>query len=188
MKAIAINGSPRKHGNTSLLIKEVFSVLNAEGIATEEISLAGKAIRGCMACMKCRENMDNKCVIKGDIVNEVIDKMIAADIIILASPTYFADVTPEIKALIDRAGFASGETLKRKIGAAVIAVRRGGAIHSFDTLNHFFFIKQMIVPGSCYWNVGIGRDIGDVLHDDEGMKTMRVLGENMAWLAKKTLA
>jgi multimeric flavodoxin WrbA len=114
--------------------------------------------------------------------------MVEADGIILGSPTYYADVTPETKALIDRAGFVTsrgGGLLKRKVGAAVIAVRRAGEIHGFDSINHFFLINQMFVPGSCYWNVGIGRDKGDVNKDEEGLRTMRVLGENMAWLLKR---
>jgi multimeric flavodoxin WrbA len=114
--------------------------------------------------------------------------MAEADGIILASPTYFADVSTEMKALIDRAGFvtkANGGMLKRKVGAAVVAVRRAGAIHAFDTINHFFFISEMIVPGSSYWNIGVGREKGEVESDAEGVKTMQVLGENMAWLLKK---
>ena len=111
-----------------------------------------------------------------------------ADGIILASPTYFADITPELKALIDRAGLVAGANdnfLVRKVGAAVVAVRRGGAIHAFDSINHFFLIRQMIIPGSCYWNVGIGREKGEIEKDDEGIRTMAVLGENMAWVMKK---
>ncbi len=124
-----------------------------------------------------------------DIANLCIGKMSEADGIILGSPTYFTDVTTEMKALIDRAGFvarANGEMFRRKVGAAVVAVRRAGSIHAFDTLNHFFLVSQMIVPGSSYWNVGIGRDKGEVEDDEEGIQTMRVLGENMAWLLKKT--
>jgi multimeric flavodoxin WrbA len=122
------------------------------------------------------------------MVNDCIAKMRQADGIILASPTYFADITPELKALIDRAGFVAGANdnfFKRKVGAAVVAVRRGGAIHAFDSINHFFLIRQLIVPGSCYWNMGIGREKGEVENDEEGIRTMTVLGENMAWLLKK---
>jgi multimeric flavodoxin WrbA len=121
-------------------------------------------------------------------VNEYIEKMIQADGIILGSPTYFADVTSEIKALMDRAGFvarANEDLFKRKVGAAVVAVRRAGAIHTFDTLNHFFTISQMIIAGSSYWNIGIGRELGEVESDGEGIETMRVLGQNMAWLLQK---
>jgi multimeric flavodoxin WrbA len=189
MKVIAFNGSARRNGNTAILIREVFSELDAEGIATEMVQLAGKTIRGCTACGKCFENKNKRCAIDNDFANECIDKMVEADGIILASPTYFADVTAEIKALIDRAGYvarANPDMLTRKIGAAVVAVRRAGAIHAFDTLNHFFLISQMIVPGSSYWNIGIGRAIGDVEQDEEGLETMRMLGRNMAWLLKKT--
>jgi len=189
MKVIAFNGSARKNGNTAILIREVFSGLEDEGIATEMVQLAGKTIRGCTACGKCFENRDKRCAIDNDFANECIEKMVEADGIILASPTYFADVTAEIKTLIDRAGYvsrANPDILRRKIGAAIVAVRRTGAIHAFDTLNHFFLISEMIVPGSSYWNIGIGRAIGDVKQDEEGMETMRILGRNMAWLLKKT--
>jgi multimeric flavodoxin WrbA len=114
--------------------------------------------------------------------------MLDADGIILASPTYFSDVSTEMKALIDRAGFvakANQDMFRRKVGASVVAVRRAGAIHAFDTMNHFFFISQMIVPGSSYWNIGVGLAPGDVKADDEGTMTMQTLGTNMAWLLKK---
>ena len=188
MKVIAFNGSARKNGNTAILIKEVFSGLKAEGIGTEMIQLAGKTIRGCTACGKCHKNQNKRCAVDNDFANECIDKMVEADGIILASPTYFADVTAEMKALIDRAGYvarANSDMLQRKVGAAVVAVRRAGSIHAFDTLNHFFLISRMIVPGSSYWNIGIGRAIGDVEQDEEGLETMRALGRNMAWLLKK---
>ena len=187
MKVVAINGSARKDGNTAILIKAAFKELESEGIETELVQLSGKKLHGCMACGKCFEKKDRHCVIHDDL-NEVLDRVFDADGIILGSPTYFSDVTSEMKALIDRMGFvsmANGQLLKRKVGAGVVAVRRGGAIHTFDTLNHFFMISQMIVPGSTYWNVGIGREIGDVESDDEGIATMTTLGKNMAWLLKK---
>ena len=121
-------------------------------------------------------------------MNECITKMVVADGIILGSPIYFADVTPQIKALMDRAGYvakANENILRRKVGASVIAVRRAGAMHGFDTLNHFFLISEMIIPGSQYWNIGVGREKGEVNNDEEGIDTMRVLGQNMAWLLKK---
>jgi len=188
MKVIAFNGSPRKEGNTANLIKKVFAELINEGIETELVQLCGKPVRGCTACFQCMENQDRRCVVKGDIVNECIEKMLAADGIILGSPTYFANVTAEMKALIDRAGFVAkvnGDILQRKVGAAVVAVRRGGANHVFNSLNHFFFINQMMVPGSSYWNFGIGLQPGDVDTDEEGTTTMQNLGKNMAWLLKK---
>ncbi len=165
--------------------------LEKEGIETELVELAGNRIRGCTACYKCFETKDRKCAIKDDIVNDCIEKMVEADGIIFGSPTYFADITSEMKALIERAGFtamANGSMFRRKVGAAVVAVRRGGAIHAFDSINHFFQINQMIVPGSSYWNIGIGLKIGDVDGDEEGIRNMKNLGENMAWLLKKIKA
>ena len=188
MKVTAFNGSPRGDGNTALLVNLVFSELEKEGIDTELVQLAGKRIRGCIACYKCMENKDRRCAVNNDIVNDCIEKMLDSDGIILASPTYFADVSSELKALIDRAGFvarANDDMLKRKVGVAVVAVRRAGGIHVFDSINHFFFIGQMIVPGSIYWNLGFGLGKGEVEKDDEGVRTMKVLGRNMAWLLKK---
>jgi multimeric flavodoxin WrbA len=188
MKVVAFNGSARKDGNTAILIKHVFQELEKEGIETEMIQLAGKKINGCIACYKCFENKDKHCSVKNDIANECIEKMLDADGVILGSPTYVADVTSEMKALIDRAGLvarANGDMFKRKVGAAVVAVRRAGSIHAFDSINHFFLIGQWIVPGSSYWNIGIGRNKGEVEQDEEGLHTMKVLGQNMAWLLKK---
>ena len=188
MKVIAFNGSARKDGNTAILVSTVLKELKKEGIRTELVQLAGKNIRGCTACGKCFERQDKQCVVNTDMLNECIEKMLDADGIILASPTYFADVSANMKALIERAGFvakANNDMFCRKVGAAVVAVRRGGAIHAFDSMNHFFFISQMIVPGSSYWNVGIGLAPGDVKTDDEGIATMKTLGANMAWLLKK---
>jgi len=189
MKVLGINCSPRKGGNTEILIKEVFKSLEKECIKTELFQIGGKELNGCVACMKCRKEADGFCHKKNKVINECIEKMLDADGIIIGSPVYFADLTSEAKALIDVAGYAlrgAGNPLKRKVGAAVIAVRRAGAIHAFDSINHFFLINEMIIPGSSYWNLAIGREKGDVLKDEEGMKTMKVLGENMAWLLEKT--
>ena len=188
MRVIGINGSARKDGNTAILIRAAFSELEKEGVTTELFQLAGQKIHGCIACNKCFSTKNRRCAVNDDIVNECIEKMDAADAIILGSPTYFAGCTAQMKALIDRSGFvarANGDMFKRKPGAAVVAVRRAGAIHAFDTLNHFFTIGQMIIVGSSYWNIGIGREIGEVEKDDEGLDTMRTLGANMAWVMKK---
>jgi len=188
MKVVAFNGSPRKEGNTATLMKHVLDELEKEEIETETVQIGGKSIHGCTACGKCVENKDRKCVIDKDIVNDCIEKMLEADGIILGSPTYFADLTPELKALIDRAGFvagANGGLLRHKVGAAIVAVRRAGSIHVFDSINHLFTISQMIIPGSSYWNIGMGLDEGNVERDDEGIQTMHTLGQNMAWLLKK---
>lgn len=188
MKVVAFNGSARKDGNTAILIRRVFMELEKEGIKTELVQLSGEKIQGCIACYKCFSAKNRRCAVTDDIVNKCIEKMDQADGIILGSPTYFADCTAQIKALIERAGFvsrANGEMFKRKVGAAVVSVRRSGAIHAFDTLNHFFTIGQMITVGSSYWNIGLGRDIGEVEKDEEGLLTMSVLGKNMSWLMKK---
>ncbi len=188
MKVIGFNGSARKDGNTALLVNHVLDELQKEGIETDLFQLSGKKIHGCMACYKCFQNKDRRCSVKNDILNECIEKMIEADGIILGSPTYFTDVSSEMKALIDRAGFVSKANdgmLKRKVGAGVVAVRRAGSIHAFDTLNHFFLISEMIIPGSSYWNMGFGLEKGEVEKDEEGILTMKVLGQNMAWLLKR---
>jgi multimeric flavodoxin WrbA len=187
MKAIAINGSPRPGGNTEILLKKVLEPLEAAGWSTEYLRIGGKPVRGCIACLKCFEKRNRRCVFEKDHVNDYLEKMYAADAIILGSPTYFAGITPELKALIDRAGFvalANGGVLRGKIGAAVVAVRRGGATHVFDTINHMFLMSSMIVPGSTYWNLGVGRDKGQVLGDDEAMRNMNHLGQTIAWLGK----
>jgi multimeric flavodoxin WrbA len=188
MKVVAFNGSPRKEGNTSLLVRKVFDELRKEGIETEYVHIGGKALRGCTACYKCKETKDKRCALPDDGLNGYIEKMENAQGIILASPVYYSNVTAETAALISRAGFvstANGRILKRKVGAPVVAVRRAGANVVYSNLNFFFGIQEMIVPGSSYWNHGIGRDIGDVLKDEEGLATMTILGQNMAWLLKK---
>jgi len=188
MKVVAFNGSARKDGNTAILINYTLSELKKKGIETELFQFAGKKIHGCIACRKCFENKDQRCAVKDDVLNDCIEKMIAADGILLGSPTYFADISTEMKALIDRAGYvakANDDMFKRKVGAGIVAARRGGSIHAFDSLNHFFLISQMIIPGSCYWNLGFGREKGEVKKDKESRKIMTILGENMAWLLAK---
>ncbi len=187
MKVIAFNGSARKDGNTSILIKTVLERIEAAGIETELIWLGNKPLGGCIACYKCLKNKDGRCA-QDDVINQYLEKMLQAHGIILGSPTYFADVSCNMKALIERCGMVSrvnGDMLKRKVGAAVVAVRRAGAYHVFSSLNSFFLIGQMIVVGSSYWNLGRGKDPGEVRDDAEGMKTMTDLGDNMAWLLKK---
>ncbi len=188
MNVVAFNGSPRRKGNTAILLNSALNELKSEGIGTELISLAGKTFPGCRACYECFQAKDGHCVVTGDVVNEYIDKMRAADGILLGSPTYFSDVTSGMKALIERAGMtarANPEILRRKVGAGVVAVRRAGAQHAFTSLNLFFLIAEMIVVGSSYWNIGIGREPGEVEDDAEGIGTMKVLGRNMAWLLKR---
>ncbi|MFO7645095.1 MAG: flavodoxin family protein [Desulfosarcina sp.] len=188
MQVVAFNGSPRKDGNTAILIRHVLAALEGQGIRTETVQVGGEPIRGCIACYKCFENKDRHCAVNKDMLNDCVDRMLAADGIVLGSPTYFACMSPEIKALIDRAGMvsrANAMMLRRKVGAAVVAARRAGAVHTFDSINHFFTIGEMIIPGSSYWNMGFGREKGEVNQDTEGLAVMRTLGDNMAWLLKK---
>lgn len=188
MKVLAINSSPRKKGNTSIMLNAVLDEIKTQGIETELFNIGGKKIKGCVACNKCRENKNKRCAVDNDILNDVLDKMINADGILLGSPTYFSDVNSEMKALIDRSGYVArgnGGLFRRKVGAAVSAVRRAGSQHALDSMNHLFTICEMIIPGSCYWNLCIGGPEGDVKKDEEGMNVMKVLGQNMAWLLKK---
>ena len=187
MKVLAINGSPRRKGNTFSLINYVLKELENQGIETEIVQLAGKKIRGCLSCYKCFANKDQHCSVDDDL-NPLIDQMMAVDGIILGSPVYVSSVTSEIKALIDRATLvstANGYLFPRKVGASVVAVRRAGGVSTFDTLNHFHLYNQIIVAGSSYWNVGFGLNPGEVDSDEEGIRTMQTLGRNMAWLLKK---
>ncbi len=187
MYALAVNGSPRKDGNTYNMLKAVLAPLEKAGWETELIQVGGKNIRGCIACYKCFENRDRRCSVDTDMFNQVMEKIDRADALIMGSPTYFTDVSAELKAVLDRSGLvsqANGVLLRGKIGAAVAAVRRGGATHVFDTINHMFLMSQMIVPGSTYWNIGMGFNKGDVLEDAEGMTNMAHLGAVIDWLGK----
>ena len=191
MRVVAFNGSSRKDGNTALLLNLVLEELKKEGIETELIQLAGQTLSGCIACFKCAENKDQKCAVLKDLMNEHILKMKEAQGILLGSPTYISDMTTNMKALIERSTIVSknnGDLFKRKVGAAVVPVRRAGSTHVISSINHFFLINQMIIPGSSYWNMAIGRNPGEVNNDPEGIKTMKTLGQNMAWLLKKIQA
>ena len=185
MKVVAFNGSPRKDGNTSILIHHVFSELEKQGIETDLVQLSEKEIHGCIACYKCSQNPNRHCAVKSDAANEYIDKMLGADGIILGSPVYFKGVTPEMKALIDRTGYvarSNGRMFKDKVGASLVALRRSGGISTLDTMNHFFLAGQMIIVGR---GIAFGREIGEVEKDDEGMGLVKLLGQKMAWLLKK---
>ncbi len=188
MKIIAINGSPRKNGNTNIILNTVIEELNAEEIETELIHIGAHKFNPCRACYKCSELKDQQCHSKNDLFNECVQKIVNADGLLLGSPVYFADITPEMKAFIDVVGYinrSNGGLFKRKVGAAVSAVRRAGSIHALDSMYHFFQVNEFMMPGSSYWNLAIGRNPGDVLNDEEGINTMKTLGKNMAWLLKK---
>lgn len=188
MKVIAINGSPRKNGNTYGGLKIVCNTLEKEGIETEILQLGGKRYSGCISCGRCRVNRNSRCAIEDDGMNAILEKMYVADGILIGSPVYFGNVTTEVKALIDRAGLvsiANGGLLKRKVGASVIAARRAGSNFAYSAINFLFGISEMITPNSSYWNMTLSRDIGDLEKDAEGIRTFENLGTNMAWLLKK---
>lgn len=188
MKVVAFNCSPKPKGNTAQLLQKVLDAISVHGIFTELVQVGGRPLHGCRACARCKANQDGRCAMDDDTINEYIEAMRESDGILIGSPTYFSDLTAEAKALIDRAGYvarANGDLFKRKLGAAVVAVRRAGGIHAFDSINHFFLVNHMIVPGSSYWNIAIGRDPGDVNSDAEGLATMENLGDNMAWLLQR---
>ena len=187
MKVLGINGSPTVDGNTAAMIKTVFGVLENNGIETEMFQLGGNAVRGCTNCGWCKKNHEGRCSITNDCINDCISKMAAADAVIVGSPTYFAAMTTETKALIDRAGrICRGQgLLKHKVGAAVTPARRAGTLNVFQAINNFFLVQEMIIPGSSYWNVGVAAAAGDFENDTEGLGTMATLGENMVWLMGK---
>ena len=189
MKVVAFNGSPRANGNTAQSLQIVLRELEKEGIETELVQLGGQKVFGCLSCGKCWENRDNRCVRTDDAMNTYIEKMRVADGILIGSPTYFSNVTTEVKALIDRCGFVSkandGNMLRGKGGAAVVSVRRAGSNFVYSAINFFFGIAEMIVPGSSYWNMTLSLEPGDVQQDEEGIRTFETLGRNMADLLKK---
>ena len=189
MKVIAFNGSPHEDGNTYRLIRHTLDEIEKAGIKTELVQIGGKKVHPCVACWKCFESLDRQCAVKNDMVNECIGKMAEADAIIIGTPTYFSGVTPEIKAFMDRAFFvakANGDIFRQKVGAGIAAERRSGAVCAVDTINHYFGISGMFSAGSRYWNNAKGLQPGDVETDEEGLDTMKQLGENIAWFIKKT--
>ena len=188
MKIVAFNGSPRKEGNTARAIRIVLAELEREGIETEFVQLGGRKVFGCLACRKCSEKRNNRCAREDDEMNTFIGKALQADGLIIGSPTYFSNVTSEVKAFIDRCGIvarANGNPLRRKVGAAVVAVRRAGSNFVYSAINFFFGITEMVVPGSSYCNMTVAREPGDIQQDEEGIATFKTLGKNMAWLLKK---
>jgi multimeric flavodoxin WrbA len=191
MKVIVFNGSPRNDENTRFCLNIVMDELKNAGIDVEYVWMGMDKIQGCISCYRCAQNKDKECAVKTDKLNEYLGKMIKADGIILGSPTYFADMTTRMKALIERAGLVSkvnGELLKHKVGASVVSVRRAGATHVFSSMNYFFLISQMFVVGSSYWNLGVNPNVmnaDDMEKDAEGKLTFQNLGKNFAHLLKK---
>ena len=188
MKVVAINGSPRVNGNNHQALEFVHEAQRKEGIETELIDICREDLRPCRACGSCGKNKDERCVMADDRLNEYVQKMKAADGMIVGSPVYFGNMTAQTKAFLDRAFYvarANGDMFRLKVGAAVAVNRRAGALDTFDEINKLYLISQMIVPGSSYWNTITALKPGDIATDEEGIRTMRTLGKNMAWLLKK---
>jgi multimeric flavodoxin WrbA len=189
MKVVAFNGSPRANGNTAQSIRIVLAELEKEGIETEVVQLGGQKVFGCLACGKCWETKDSRCIRQDDQMNVFIQKMQEADGIIIGSPTYFSNVSTEVKALIDRCGFVNkannGDILRGKVGAGIVSVRRAGSTFVYSAINFFFGIAEMVIPSSSYWNMTLSLEPGDVQKDAEGIETFQTLGRNMAKLLKQ---
>lgn len=184
MKVIAINGSPHKEGNTNLALQALSDELLREGIQTEILHIGGHAIHGCMACGVCYKRKNNQCAID-DLLNDVFEQI--ADAIVLGTPVYYAGIAGTMKCFCDRLFYvsgANGNRFKGKIGASVVALRRGGASAAFAGLNYYFQMSQMITAGSSYWNSVHGRLPGEAECDTEGLQTMRNLARNIAYLLK----
>lgn len=185
-RIVGIVGSPRVKGNTEILVAEALRAAEEDGAETEIIRLAGKRIEPCDDCRSCMKT--GKCGIKDDF-KRVFDKMVQADGIILASPVYFGSATPQIMALVHRAGLVSsarGRVFENKAGGALVVARRAGHNFTFAQLLFFFLQQGMIVPGSTYWNIAFGRKKGEVEQDEEGLKTARNFGKKMVWLINRT--
>lgn len=189
MKVIAFNGSPRANGNTAQSIRIVLAELEKEGIETEVVQLGGQKVFGCLACGRCWETKESRCIRQDDQMNVFIQKMQEADGIIIGSPTYFSNVSTEVKALIDRCGFVNkannGDILRGKVGAGIVSVRRAGSTFVYSAINFFFGIAEMVIPSSSYWNMTLSLEPGDVQKDAEGIETFQTLGRNMAKLLKQ---
>ena len=181
MKVLMINGSPRANGNTSIALGEMEKVFAQEGVETEILSIGNKDVRGCIACGRCAET--GKCVFD-DIVNEAAPKFEACDGLVVASPVYYASANATLVAFLTRLFYSTHFYKSMKVGAAVVAARRGGLSATFDELNKFFTIAGMPVASSCYWNSIHGRLPGEALQDAEGLRVMRTLARNMTFLMK----
>lgn len=184
MKVMLINGSPRPHGCTFNALSEVAKSLNNEGIETEIFQTGTGAIRDCIACMKCKELNNNRCIFNDDMVNELIEKAKDFDGFVFGSPVYYSHPSGRTLSLLDRMFYAGGKSFAYKPGAAIVSARRAGTTASFDVLNKYFTINNMPIVSSRYWNMVHGIKPEDAFEDAEGMQVMRILGKNMAWLLK----
>lgn len=181
MKVLMLNGSPRANGNTSIALNEVKTTLEKNGIDVEIIQVGNMEIKGCKGCLYCKEH--GKCVMN-DAVNEIAAKLEQADGLVVGSPVYYASANGTLVCLLDRLFYSTKFNKTMKVGASVAVARRGGCSATFDELNKYFTISGMPVCSSQYWNSVHGRAPGDAQKDEEGLQTMRTLGNNMAFLIK----
>ena len=186
MKVIAINGSPKENGNTAQALQILLAEVEKKGIDTELITIGNNMIHGCIGCGKCRDAQKGICVaFPNDAVNELLPKLIAADAMVLGSPTYFAGINGTMKSFLDRVfyvAFGHGGLFRLKYGVAVAVLRRGGGTAAFDELNKYFQISEMTIASGCYWTAVHGRVPGELLQDLEGLRVLRVQGRNLAYL------
>ena len=185
MRVIGISGSPRKAGNTETAVRLALEEIEKQGIDTEFISLSGREIAPCRACMRCKTQP--KCAIEDDF-QPIFEKIVEAEGFIVGSPVYFGSATPETMALLDRVGYVArknGNLLRRKVGGHIAVARRAGQNFTYAQLMFFYTLNEMIVVGSTYWNIAFGREKGDITGDAEGVETMRNFGQNVAWVLKK---
>ena len=181
MKVLIINGSPHADGNTAAALKEMIKIFEAEGVEVNLVQVGNKAVRGCVACRKCKET--GKCIFN-DIVNETAPLFEEADGLVVGTPVYYASAAGTTITFLDRLFFSTRFDKTMKVGASVVISRRGGSSATFDELNKYFTMTQMPVASSQYWNMAYGREPGEVLQDAEGMQTMRTLARNMVFLMK----
>ena len=182
MKVLLLNGSPHADGCTAAALREVASTLECEGVETEILHVVGQPIRGCTACRRCKET-PGRCVFDDDLVNRVLEKMERSDGLVIGSPVYYASANGALISLLDRMFFA-GDCFRYKPACVVCSARRGGATATYDQLSKYLAISGMIQVPSCYWNMVHGTNKEEVVRDGEGMRNMRVLGRNMAWLLR----
>jgi len=187
MKVLAINGSPRRDGNTFFSLNIIATELLLEGIDTEILQIGDDLIQGCMACGACGNMKNEQCIIQDDLVNDTIQKMKVADGLIFGSPVHFAGMSSNLKAFMDRAFYVSSKNdnlFRHKVATSVVAARRSGGVTTFDSISNYLLYAEMIVATGNYWNVIHGRDINEAQKDEEGVQTLKVLAKNMAWILK----
>ncbi len=184
MKILALNGSPKKNGNTHAVLELIEKEALSQDVEIEIINIGDKNIHGCIACEYCKRSEEKKCVFKEDILNEVVEKMADADGIIIGSPVYYAGINGTLKSFLDRAFYSNSQRFKYKVGFGFTVSRRSGEVAAFNQINNYFNLAEMIIPPSQYWNVIHGLTPNEVLQDGEGIQTILKSTKSMIWLLK----